>query len=62
MVLGSFSSSDHSTDSSAKSEKKAQLHVGICGAGLGGLAASIAVARAGAKVTLLEAAHALGEV
>lgn len=38
------------------------LHVGICGGGMGGLAAAIACARAGAKVTLLEAAHELGEI
>lgn len=39
-----------------------KLHVGICGGGLGGLAAAIAIARAGAKVTLLEAAKELGEI
>ncbi|KAL7931663.1 hypothetical protein V8C35DRAFT_309182 [Trichoderma chlorosporum] len=38
------------------------LNVGIVGAGIGGLTAAIAVARAGAKVTLLEAAHELGEI
>jgi salicylate hydroxylase len=32
------------------------LHVGLVGAGLGGLAAAIAIARADAKVTVLEAA------
>lgn len=36
-----------------------KLHVGICGGGMGGLAAAIAIARAGAKVTLLEAAKGL---
>ncbi|KAL6241138.1 hypothetical protein RBB50_012042 [Rhinocladiella similis] len=39
-----------------------KLHVGICGGGMGGLAAAIAIARAGARVTLLEAARELGEI
>ena len=39
-----------------------ELHVGLVGAGLGGLAAAIAIARAGAKVTVLEAAAELGEI
>lgn len=39
-----------------------QLHVGIIGAGLGGLAGSIAIARAGAQVTILEGATELGEI
>ena len=39
-----------------------QFHVGICGSGMGGLAAAIACARAGAKVTLLEGAKELGEI
>jgi salicylate hydroxylase len=38
------------------------IHVGICGGGMGGLAAAIACARGGAKVTLLEAAKELGEI
>ncbi|KAI9709251.1 MAG: hypothetical protein M1820_003371 [Bogoriella megaspora] len=38
------------------------FHVGICGAGIGGLLTAIAVARAGARVTVLEAAHNLGEI
>jgi salicylate hydroxylase len=38
------------------------LHVGLVGAGLGGLAAAIAITRAGAKVTVLEAAAELGEI
>ncbi|PNP44201.1 hypothetical protein THARTR1_11092 [Trichoderma harzianum] len=42
--------------------QKKTLNVGIVGAGIGGLTAAIAVARAGAKVTLLEAAHELGEI
>lgn len=39
-----------------------QLHVGIIGAGLGGLSAAIAIARAGHTVTALEQATELGEV
>ena len=38
------------------------LHVGICGAGIGGVAAAIALRRAGVKVTVLEAAAELGEI
>lgn len=43
-------------------EVQKQLHVGLVGAGLGGLAAAIAIARGGAKVTVLEAASQLGEI
>ena len=39
-----------------------EMHVGICGAGIGGLAAAIAMCRAGVKVTVLEAASELGEI
>lgn len=39
-----------------------KIHVGIVGAGLGGLAAAIGIARAGHKVTVLEQAALLGEV
>jgi len=42
--------------------KSQQFHIGIIGAGLGGLAAAIAIIRAGHKVTILEQAPALGEV
>lgn len=39
-----------------------QLHVGIVGAGIGGVMAAIAIARAGGTVTILEAAAQLGEI
>ena len=39
-----------------------QIHVGIVGAGMGGLAAAIALSRGGVKVTILEATHELGEI
>lgn len=42
--------------------RKRELHVGLIGAGIGGLAAAISIAKAGAKVTVLEAAEELGEV
>ena len=38
------------------------LRIAIIGAGLGGLAAAIGIARAGHKVTILEQAPLLGEV
>ena len=41
---------------------KRGLNIGICGAGIGGLAAAIAIARGGAQVTVLEAAAQLGEI
>ncbi|KAL9111101.1 MAG: hypothetical protein Q9227_004364 [Pyrenula ochraceoflavens] len=43
-------------------QTKTDLHIGICGAGIGGLMAAIAIAEAGARVTVLEAAHELGEI
>lgn len=39
-----------------------ELHVGIVGAGLGGVMAAIAMAHAGCKITVLEAAAQLGEI
>ena len=39
-----------------------QLHVGIVGAGMGGLMCAIAIARAGGNVTVLEASQQLGEI
>lgn len=41
---------------------KQELNVGIVGAGIGGMLASIAIAQAGANVTILEAASQLGEI
>ena len=41
---------------------KRELEVGIVGAGIGGVMAAIAIARAGGKVTILEAAAQLGEI
>ena len=38
------------------------IHVGLVGAGIGGLATAIALRRAGAKVTVLESAPILREV
>lgn len=38
------------------------LNVGIVGAGIGGVFAAIALAKAGAVVTVLEAAAQLGEI
>lgn len=38
------------------------VQIGIIGAGIGGLAAAIAMSQAGAQVTVLEAAEELGEV
>lgn len=38
------------------------LRVGVVGGGMGGLAAAIAIARGGGQVTVLEAAHELGEI
>ncbi|EME49041.1 hypothetical protein DOTSEDRAFT_67921 [Dothistroma septosporum NZE10] len=42
--------------------EKRQLRVGVVGGGIGGLMASIAIARAGGSVTVLEAASKLGEI
>ncbi|UJO10871.1 hypothetical protein CLAFUW4_01880 [Fulvia fulva] len=41
---------------------KSRINVGVVGAGIGGLMASIAIARAGGSVTVLEAAFQLGEI
>lgn len=38
------------------------IHVGLVGAGIGGVTAAIGLARYGAKVTVLEAAAELGEI
>jgi salicylate hydroxylase len=45
-----------------RSQEKKKLKVGIVGAGLGGMMAAIAIAEAGAEVTILEAASELGEL
>lgn len=47
---------------SAMSRRRRHLSVGLCGGGLGGLTAAIALARAGAQATVLEAAAELGEI
>ena len=49
-------------ENDVKVSKQQTLKVGLVGAGIGGLAAAIAIARAGANVTVLEAAPELGEV
>lgn len=41
---------------------KTEVDVGIVGAGIGGVMAAIALARAGTNVTVLEAAEQLGEI
>lgn len=50
------------SDTTTQSPHKHGLHVGICGAGIGGLATAIAMRKAGARVTVLEAAPELGEI
>ena len=52
----------HQTLSAVQATQQRKLRVGLCGAGLGGLAAAIAIARAGCEVRILEAASELGEV
>jgi 2-polyprenyl-6-methoxyphenol hydroxylase-like FAD-dependent oxidoreductase len=47
---------------SKMTSQRPKLKVGIVGAGLGGLAAGVAIARAGADVTILEATKELGEI
>ncbi|KFZ23186.1 hypothetical protein V502_02338 [Pseudogymnoascus sp. VKM F-4520 (FW-2644)] len=49
-------------DLDAASEQHKDLRIGIVGAGIGGLAAAIALSLAGARVTVLEAAHQLGDI
>lgn len=43
-------------------QQQHELRVGIVGAGIGGVMASIAMAEAGCTVTVLEAAAQLGEI
>jgi NADPH-dependent 2,4-dienoyl-CoA reductase/sulfur reductase-like enzyme len=49
-------------ENNVKGPKQQTLKVGLVGAGIGGLAAAITIARAGADVIFLEAAPELGEV
>ena len=55
-------SSEQFSPPNADEMASTDLNIGIVGAGIGGVMASIAIARAGGKVTILEAAHQLGEI
>jgi hypothetical protein len=56
------SSHNPSTIEESPTQAKVLLNIIIVGGGLGGLATSIALARRGHSVTILEQAHQLGEV
>lgn len=43
-------------------DTKTQFHIAIVGAGLGGLAAAISIAKGGHRATIFEQATELGEV
>lgn len=57
-----FANEDGSSFISSARQAKLKLNIIIVGAGLGGLATSIALSRRGHKVIVLEQAHQLGEV
>ena len=59
--IGSISREESSLSNSNTMATK-DIHVGLVGAGIGGLTAAIALRRAGARVTVFEAAQVLGEV
>jgi cation diffusion facilitator CzcD-associated flavoprotein CzcO len=62
MSKGNSSLLSAKCDQESHPEYQNGFRIGICGAGIGGLLGAIALARAGATVTVLEAAEALGEV
>jgi monoamine oxidase len=53
---------ERSRSSASPNLEPVQLHIIVVGAGLGGLAAAVALSRNGHEVTVLEAAPELGEV
>jgi salicylate hydroxylase len=55
-------SADKAQSRSREPGSASELHVGICGAGISGRTATIAIQKTCCKVSLLEAAKELGEV